>query len=84
MTTSDNLNAYPDTLLADKMKSAGMTAEELSVVSGLSRTRVNDILKLRSPVSPRVAARLGKIFGDSPAIWLQNQAQMKATKYTSR
>jgi antitoxin HigA-1 len=41
--------------------------------SGISRQHLYDILKERKPVSPNVAVRLGKLFGDCAGIWIRMQ-----------
>jgi addiction module HigA family antidote len=36
--------------------------------------RFYDILRVRKPVSPAVAVRLGKLFGDGAGVWVRMQA----------
>ncbi|MGB8603243.1 MAG: HigA family addiction module antitoxin [Rhizomicrobium sp.] len=45
---------------------------------GISRQHLYDILNEKKPVSPEVAARLGKAFGDGAAVWLRMQAAYDA------
>jgi len=45
---------------------------------GISRQHLYDILNEKKPVSPDVAARLGKAFGDGAGIWLRMQAAYDA------
>ncbi len=45
---------------------------------GISRQHLYDILNERKPVSPEVAVRLGKAFGDGAGVWLWMQAAYDA------
>jgi addiction module HigA family antidote len=40
---------------------------------GVSRQSVNELLRGRRSVSPEMALRLGKLFGNSPEFWLNAQ-----------
>ena len=40
---------------------------------GVSRQSVNELLRERRAVSPEMALRLGKLFGNSPEFWLNAQ-----------
>jgi addiction module HigA family antidote len=41
---------------------------------GISRQHLYDILRERKPVSPAIAVRLGKLFGDGGGVWTRMQA----------
>jgi len=41
---------------------------------GISRQHLYDILRERKPVSPAVALRLRKLFGDGARVWVRMQA----------
>jgi addiction module HigA family antidote len=66
--------SHPGALLADLIPATAMTKVEIAGLLGISRQQLYDILSERKPVSPRVAARLGKLFGDGAAVWLRMQA----------
>ncbi len=47
---------------------------EIAELLGISRQHLNDIVSERKPVSPAVAVRLGKLFGNGPDLWVRMQA----------
>ena len=50
-----------------------LTASGLASAIGVSRQSVNELLRGRRAVSPEMALRLGKLFGNSPEFWLNAQ-----------
>ncbi|ATU92198.1 HigA family addiction module antitoxin [Phyllobacterium zundukense] len=66
--------SHPGAVLDDIIPATGKTKVEIAKLLGISRQHLYDILGERKPVSPDVAARLGKAFGDGAEIWLQMQA----------
>lgn len=50
-----------------------LTASSLARAIGVSRQTVNELLRGRRSVSPQMALRLGKLFGNSPEFWLNAQ-----------
>lgn len=46
---------------------------EISRLLGISRQHLHDILAERKPVSPEVAVRLGKLFGNGAGLWIRMQ-----------
>ncbi|QND50815.1 HigA family addiction module antidote protein [Phyllobacterium sp. 628] len=70
--------SHPGALLADVIEATGKTKTEIANLLGISRQQLYDILGEEKPVSPTVAARLGKMFGDGAAIWLRMQAAYDA------
>ena len=54
------------------------TKTEVAALLGISRQHLYDILEERKAVSPNIAARLGKLIGDGPRIWLAMQANYDA------
>jgi antitoxin HigA-1 len=66
--------SHPGALLEDIIPATGKSKVEIASLLGISRQHLYDILREKKPVSPAVAARLGKLFGDGAAIWLRMQA----------
>lgn len=66
--------SHPGALLADILPATGKSKAEIASLLGISRQHLYDLLAERKPVSPHVAARLGKLFGDGAAVWLRMQA----------
>lgn len=69
---------HPGALLDDIIPATGKSKVEIARLLGISRQHLYDIIRERKPVSPAVAARLGKMFGDGAAIWLRMQAAYDA------
>lgn len=60
-------------LKKDFLPDYGLTASGLAKDIGVSRQSVNELLRGRRSVSPEMALRLGKLFGNSPEFWLNAQ-----------
>ena len=66
---------HPGALLReDVIPATGRTKSEIAGLLGISRQHLYDILRERKPVSPPVAVRLGKLFGDGAGAWTRMQA----------
>ena len=66
---------HPGFLLADTVIPAtGRSKSEIARLLGISRQHLHDILGERKPVSPGVAVRLGKLFGNGAGLWIRMQA----------
>jgi len=70
--------SHPGALLDDIIPATGKTKAEIARLLGISRQQLYDILRQKKPVSPAIAARLGKMFGDGAGIWLRMQAAYDA------
>ena len=51
----------------------GLTVARLAEAVGVSRQSVNDLLRERRALSPEMALRLARLFGNSPEFWLNAQ-----------
>ena len=64
---------HPGALLAEVIPATGRSKAEIAGLLGISRQHLYDILNERKPVSPAVAVRLGKMFGDGAEVWVRMQ-----------
>jgi len=70
---------HPGALLReDVLPAIRMGKSALAEALGISRQHLYDILNEKKPVSPDVAARPGKAFGDGAGVWLRMQAAYDA------
>lgn len=70
---------HPGAILReDILPSLRISKAEVASAVGISRQHLYDILNERKPVSPEVALRLGKAFGNGAGIWLRMQAAYDA------
>lgn len=60
-------------LREDFMPEYGLTASSLAEGLGVSRQTVNELLRERRGVSPTMALRLSRLFGNTPEFWLNAQ-----------
>ncbi len=60
-------------LREDFLPDYGMTAPSLAKALGVSRQTVNELLREKRAVSPIMALRLSRLFGNSPQFWLNAQ-----------
>lgn len=70
--------SHPGALLDDIIPETGKTKVEIANLLGISRQQLYDIIREKKPVSPAIAARLGKLFGDGASVWLRMQAARDA------
>jgi addiction module HigA family antidote len=67
--------AHPGEFLAEiAIPATGRSKAEIARLLGISRQTLYDILNVKQPVTPRIAVRLGKLYGDGPGIWIRMQA----------
>lgn len=65
---------HPGELLReDILPAVNKPKAEVARLLGISRQHLHDILGERKPVSPEVAVRLGKMFGNGAGLWIRMQ-----------
>jgi addiction module HigA family antidote len=57
-------------LREDFLPDYGLTVSTLAAAIGISRQTVNELLRERRAVSPEMAIRLARLFGNTPEFWL--------------
>lgn len=60
-------------LREDFLLDYGLTVSALAEALGVSRQSINELLRERRSISPEMALRLGRLFGNSPEFWLNAQ-----------
>ncbi|OGR05294.1 MAG: addiction module antidote protein, HigA family [Deltaproteobacteria bacterium RIFOXYD12_FULL_50_9] len=65
---------HPGVMLReDFLPDFGLTATALAQALGVSRQTVSELLRERRALSPSMALRLSRLFGNSPDFWLNAQ-----------
>jgi addiction module HigA family antidote len=60
-------------LREDFLPDYGLSISSLAAAIDVSRQTVNELLRERRAVSPEMALRLSRLFGNSPEFWLNAQ-----------
>jgi antitoxin HigA-1 len=60
-------------LREDFMPDYGLTVSGFAKALGVSRQTVNELVRERRAVSPEMALRLARLFGNTPEFWLNAQ-----------
>ena len=75
----DRCPTHPGELLREDLIPATKKSKaEIARMLGISRQHLHDILAERKPVSPEVAVRLAKLFGNEPLFWIRMQGAYDA------
>jgi len=67
----------PGELLADLIECNNLTQGEVAQSLGVSRLSVNQLVQGKRNVTPDMAQRLGRFFGNGPALWLNMQRNVE-------
>lgn len=68
--------AHPGELLSKiVIPATGRSKSEIARLLGVSRYILQEILMERQAVTPAIAVRLGKLFGDGAGVWLRMQTE---------
>lgn len=66
--------SHPGAMLReDFIPAYGLTVAGLAAAIGVSRQSVNELLRERRALSPDMALRLARLFGNRPQFWLDAQ-----------
>ena len=60
-------------LREDFLPDYGLTVSKFAEALGVSRQTANELLRERRAVSPEMALRLARLFGNTPEFWLDAQ-----------
>jgi len=60
-------------LREDFLPDYGLTVSSLAEALGISRQTINELLRERRAVTPEMALRLSRLFGNTPEFWLNAQ-----------
>ena len=60
-------------LREDFLPDYGLTVSRLARALGVSRQTVNELLRERRAITPEMALRLSRFFGNTPEFWLNAQ-----------
>ena len=60
-------------LREDFLTDYGLTVSRLARALGVSRQTVNELLRERRSLTPEMALRLARLFGNTPEFWLDAQ-----------
>jgi len=60
-------------LREDFLPDYGLTVSAVAEAIGVSRQTINELLRERRAVSPEMALRLSRLFGNTPEFWLNAQ-----------
>ncbi len=60
-------------LREDFMSDFNLNATSMAMALGVSRQTVNELLRERRAISPLMALRLSRLFGNSPDFWMNAQ-----------
>ncbi|ALE02848.1 HigA family addiction module antitoxin [Bartonella ancashensis] len=66
--------SHPGEILAEALEHLDINKTEIAYILQISRQHLYGILKGQRPVTAVTAARIGKLLGNGPALWLQLQA----------
>lgn len=72
---------HPGAMLReDFMPDYGLNVADLAKALGVSRQSINELLRERRGVSPAMALRLSRLFGNSAEFWLNAQSAVDLWK----
>lgn len=73
--TSQRPRTHPGAAVATELEDRGLTVTEAARRLGVSRRSVSELVNERRGISPEMALRLGRFFGDDARRWIDMQAR---------
>ena len=67
---------HPGAILRSELAELGLTAYSAGPQLGVTKQALQNIIDEKSAVSPEMALRLGKFFGNGPELWMKLQADV--------
>lgn len=64
---------HPGVVLAEVFEATGLTKTEIANRLAVTRGHLHDMIAGRKPVTPLMAAKLGKLFGNDGGVWARMQ-----------
>ena len=71
-------------LREDFLTDYGLTVSRLARALGVSRQTVNELLRERRSLTPEMALRLARLFGNAPEFWLNAQKAVDLYEASAR
>lgn len=76
---------HPGKILQDMLKERGWTQDELAVITGYSRTTINELISGKNGVTnPELAIALAAAFGNSPLDWMHWDSAYRLSQVLER
>lgn len=69
---------HPGTVLYDLISASGRARAQIARMAGVSPVWLHHVVSANMAVTPRLAVRLGKLFGQGTQYWLRLQADYDA------
>jgi addiction module HigA family antidote len=69
---------HPGRLLIEVIPATGRQKSEIAEMLNVSRQTLHAIIAGKQSVTPHIAARLGKLFGNGAGVWIRMQAAYDA------
>lgn len=73
-----------DTVVLPALKEMGYRREDVWKLAGVGRRTFFNIVGGKSPVTPEIALRFGKAFGNGPGLWMELQARWDLAQAAAR
>lgn len=67
---------HPGRIVKTNLAALGFTAYSAGPLLGVTKQALQNIMDEKSAISPEMALRLGKFFGDGPGLWIRMQTDV--------